>query len=97
MAVTVNPPPQLKIPRAFLKDPEVREFIKQQNTIIFQLYQRSGGATDTIEIITEDIGINLLSRIEQLADVLDGLPELTIDTTGFTADITLITTDKVIA
>ena len=28
---------------------------------------------------------------------IDGLPEFTIDTSGFTTDITLITTDKVIA
>jgi len=28
---------------------------------------------------------------------IDGLPELTIDTTGFTIDTTIITTDKVIA
>lgn len=37
------------------------------------------------------------AHTEQLQRRLDGLPTLTIDTTGFTVDTTLITTDKVIA
>jgi hypothetical protein len=45
----VNPPPLLQIPKAFLADKEVKAFIEQQNTIIFQLYNRTGGNTDFIE------------------------------------------------
>ena len=52
---TVNPPPQLRVPRAFLKDPEVRSFIEQQNTIIFQLYQRTGGVVDEVENSQQNI------------------------------------------
>ena len=52
---SVNPPPQLRVPRAFLKDPEVRSFIEQQNTIIFQLYQRTGGAVDEVENSQQNI------------------------------------------
>lgn len=37
------------------------------------------------------------TQAQWLQRQIDGLPELTIDTTGFTIDITLITTDKVIA
>ncbi len=45
----VNPPPILKIPKAFLKDKEVRAFIEQELIIIFQLYDRSGGNNDLLE------------------------------------------------
>ena len=145
-ATKVNPPPTLRVPKAFIVDPEIRAFIEQQNTIIFQLWNRSGGNVDIIDEVVEDesqnrididintgnitdnnaaIGVNsaaiivntaaiiantdditelenlshsgFLARIEHIQRQLNGLPELTIDTTGFTVDTTLITTDKVIA
>jgi len=37
------------------------------------------------------------ANIQQLQKQINGLPEFTIDTTGFTTDLTTITTDKVIA
>lgn len=37
------------------------------------------------------------SQLQQLREELDGLPEFTIDTSGFTTDLTFITTDKAIA
>ena len=40
---------------------------------------------------------NLSSQVQFLQQQIDGLPDFTIDTTGFTTDITFITTDKVIA
>lgn len=58
MAVTVNPPPQLKIPKAFLQDREVREFIKQQNTILFQLWNRTGGNVDFVDSGAEGVAEN---------------------------------------
>jgi len=48
MAINVNPPPQLRIPKQFLDDPEAREYFKQANTILFQLWQRTGGNNDSI-------------------------------------------------
>jgi len=36
-------------------------------------------------------------QLQQVRKELDGLPEFTIDTTGFTTDLTFITADKVIA
>ena len=48
MATRVNPPPQLKIPRAFLADPEIREYERQRDIILFQLYTRTGGEEDSI-------------------------------------------------
>ena len=41
--------------------------------------------------------LNLASQLQDMQRQLNGLPELTIDTTGFTTDLTTITTDKVIA
>lgn len=40
---------------------------------------------------------NLSSQVQFLQQQIDGLPEFTIDTSGFTFDITEITFDKVIA
>lgn len=42
----VNPPPQLRIPREFLKDSETRAFFERQQTILFQLWNRTGGGSD---------------------------------------------------
>ena len=53
MATQVNPPPFLRLPPAFLKDKQTRAFIEQQNTIIFQLWQKLGGDADPISIIVE--------------------------------------------
>jgi len=97
MAVNVNPPPGLRIPKAFLNDPETREYISQLNTIIFQLYRRSGGVNDVISEIGNEGVTSFPATLQQAIKRLDGLPEFTVDTTGFTTDLTTITTDKVIA
>ena len=49
MAVNVNPPPQLKIPSKLLEDRQTRDYLRQIETILFQLWQRTGGTTDSIE------------------------------------------------
>jgi len=47
--MNVNPPPLLRIPESLRKDPAVFAYEEQKNTIIFQLYNRSGGNTDLVE------------------------------------------------
>lgn len=97
MAIKVNPPPQLRIPKQFLGDREIVAFFDQQITILRQLYDRTGGASDSIaDLDTSGTGV-LNSYAQQIKKELAGLPEFTVDTTGFTADSTLITADKVIA
>lgn len=100
----VNPPPRLRIPPQLAQDRETRAYIEQLNTILFQLWTRTGGSTDVID--TDNSRVNGLenmtnvvfnSQVQQLIKRLDGLPEFTIDTTGFTTDTTFITTDKVTA
>jgi len=97
MAVNVNPPPLLRIPSVFLSDGETREYLSQLNTIIFQLYNRTGGVDDSISEIGNDVTTNISPIAQQTIRELRGLPQLTIDTTGFTVDTTQITTDKVVA
>jgi len=97
MTNPVNPPPQLRIPRAFLKDPEVAAFIEQQNIILFQLYRKLGGVNDPVGEIGNQ-GINSFAPLlQQTIKQLNGLPKFTCDTTGFTADSTEWTADKDIA
>lgn len=97
MTIKVNPPPFLRVPKAFLADREVRAFVEQQNTIMFQLWNRTGGEKDKVAG-SESISTNgFSSHIQQINKELDGLPEFTMDTTGFTMDSTKFTMDKVIA
>lgn len=72
MAINVNPPPLLKIPSAFLGDSEVRGFIEQQNTIIFQLWNRTGGTTDSIDDSQQNIS-STSSRVSRNAARINSL------------------------
>ena len=49
---TVNPPPALRKPSDWQKNPEIRAYIDAMERIIFQLYQRTGGSTDIINNIS---------------------------------------------
>lgn len=97
MANPVNPPPFLKIPRAFLSDREIRAFVEQQNQILFQLWRKLGGNEDLISDLTNGSLNAFNSQTQFIQSQINGLPEFTVDTTGFTVDSGLITTDKVIA
>ena len=97
MANPVNPPPFLNIPKDFLANKEQRAFFQQQNTILFQLWQKLGGASDPISELANFSTNGFSSQVQFLQQQIDGLPEFTIDTEGFTFDSTEITFDKVIA
>ena len=97
MANIVNPPPFLSIPPAFLKDPLIRAFIEQQNTIIFQLWNKLGGNSDPISDLINSSSNGFNSQVQWMQQQINGLPEFTIDTSGFTFDSTEITFDKVTA
>ena len=97
MANFVNPPPFLKIPPEFLKDRVVRAFFEQQNTVIFQLWNKLGGNTDPISDLGNASSNGFSSQVQWMQKQISGLPEFTIDTTGFTFDGTEITFDKVTA
>lgn len=65
--IAVNPPPSIRIPRAFQKDPEVREFYRLFNHMIFQLWKRTGGGTDDVAGIGQEASDN-----DNLASALIG-------------------------
>ena len=97
MANPVNPPPQLRIPDRFLGDRQAVAFFDQQRVILFQLWQKLGGNSDPLAELKNSNDQVFNAYTQQLTKRLDGLPQFTIDTSGFTTDTTLITTDKVIA
>tara|TARA_R110000868_G_scaffold121560_1_gene322406 strand:- start:450 stop:743 length:294 start_codon:yes stop_codon:yes gene_type:complete len=97
MANFVNPPPFLKIPPEFLKDRVTRAFFEQQNTVIFQLWNKLGGNTDPVADLANSSSNGNSSQVQWMQKQINGLPEFTIDTSGFTFDSTEITFDKVIA
>ena len=94
MAVKVNPPPQLRIPSQFIGDNETREYMRQIEVILFQLWQRTGGENDII-----DNSLNIADQSTQsfalyLQQQIDGLPQFTMDSRGFTMDSTEWSMDK---
>ncbi len=97
MANQVIPPPKLSIPSVVFNDPELLAYEQQRDIILFQLYQKLGGTSDPITGLTNFSTSRFNSQVQFLQQQINGLPELTIDTTGFTTDTTFITTDKVIA
>ena len=97
MANFVNPPPFLKIPPEFLKDRVTRAFFEQQNTVIFQLWNKLGGNNDPVADLANSSSNGNSSQVQWMQKQISGLPEFTIDTSGFTFDSTEITFDKVIA
>lgn len=55
MTVDVNPPPQVRIPEAFLSDPDIRRFFEKQQQILFQLWRRTGGSNDTVSLTADQV------------------------------------------
>lgn len=97
MTNNVNPPPRLEIPKQFLSDPVTVAYFRQVDTILFQLWRKTGGSEDPISDLSNTIISTFNSQQQWLQKQIDGLPEFTCDTSGFTADLSTITTDKVIA
>jgi len=97
MAIKVNPPPQIVLPESFKSEPEVVNYFEELNRVLLQLWQRTGGSSDLVDQAATNFNINLASQVAQIRRELDGLPEFTIDTTGFTFDSTELTFDKVLA
>ena len=75
MSINVNPPPQLKLPKAFLKDPEIREYFRQHDRFDLQLWTRTGAGDDLISGAGDAAGVPLAAnaRISQLTNRIDEL------------------------
>ena len=89
MAVNVNPPPQLKLPAVILKDREWRDYERQRDTILFQLWQRTGGTTDDVEDSKQNI-TSSSSRVSRNAARINSLElkefEIISTTTSLTTE-----------
>ena len=72
MAIDVNPPPQVKIPQQFLQDKATRDFFQQQQQILFQLWNRTGGSSDAIEDSQQNI-TSSSSRVSRNAARINSL------------------------
>lgn len=102
MSTRVNPPPQVRIPRAFYNDPEVRAFFEEQRTILFQLWKRTGGSRDAVagkQVVIAFSGSGKLDNsaygalivVEaDSAPVSIILPAIAEDNVGETVDIAVI-------
>jgi hypothetical protein len=54
MSIPVNPPPYSRIPARFANDAELRPYFESLRTILYQLWQRTGGSSDAIEALQAD-------------------------------------------
>lgn len=88
----VNPPPHLRTPEKIFDDPELREYFKELEFIIFQLWKRTGGQGGLPDYIE-------LSAVASYADTIvinqriGSGNALTSDETGFTVDLTTLSVD----
>lgn len=86
------------MPELLVKDYQgiLQDFISNADSIDEVDIRITENKADILEIQNSQF-LNLASQLQDMQRQIDGLPELTIDTTGFTTDLTTITTDKVIA
>jgi len=87
MSVNVNPPPALRIPDQFFNDPDTRTFFEQQREILFQLWNRTGGSSDSIASTEEEL-TSAGSRVARNAARLHALEKVDFDIEIITADFT---------
>ena len=83
----VNPPPQLRMPEDFYNDPVKRSFFERQNTILFQLWNRTGGSEDFIDD-SEQALTSTGSRVARNAAKINALEKAGFDIEIITADFT---------
>jgi len=102
MSTLVNPPPQLRIPDKFFNDPDIRSYFERQNTILFQLWQRTGGSFDAVagkqivtlannDLILDSDAYGSLIVVDASDNTVQiTLPAISADTSGESVDIAVI-------
>ncbi len=94
MAISVNPPPQIRIPKELAKNPEVRVFFEQQQQILFQLWNRTGANQDIVDQAQEQVITALGAQLKVLKEQVGSGELLTADTTSWTVDSTKFWADE---
>lgn len=87
MSRPVNPPPQLRIPSQFASNDEQFAFFRQINTILFQLWNRTGGSTDAIDDAEQTL-TSTGARVSRNAARINSLELNDFVLVGTTSDIT---------
>ena len=87
MGIRVNPPPQLQIPPELSKDRRTIDYLNQTNTILFQLWQRTGGVNDDIDSNSQKPNV-LPSRINSNSSRIDSIELKEFKIVNTTSDLT---------
>ena len=74
MVTSVNPPPQIRLPKAFQKDREIQTYFRHVDRMMLQLWKRTGGAEDVIsdstasDISDSTLGVDAIEVSEDEAE-----------------------------
>jgi|VirMetMinimDraft_7_1064189.scaffolds.fasta_scaffold01976_9 hypothetical protein len=83
----VNPPPALKMPQIILKNREWRDYERERDTILFQLWKRTGGNTDDVEDSKNNI-TSSSSRVSRNAARINSLELRQFEIVNATSNLT---------
>lgn len=70
----VNPPAALRMPNDIMENPELKKYFDQLNTILFQMWVRSGGGADFIEDLKQDTA-TVSDQVLATVGVLDSVQQ----------------------
>ncbi len=92
--IPVNPPPAIRLPQAFTKDPELRAYFKNFNHMILQLWKRTGGGEDLVDVAINnnaDLPVdqlrNQIKILSERIEELEGRPEILPNNSVLESDI----------
>jgi hypothetical protein len=92
MATKVDPF-VIPIPSSLTKDPETRKYFEYLNRWAHDMWVRSGAGTDAVSIIGSESNRKADTLLYSVLDKVSLGDNLSVDTTGFTADNTNFTVD----
>ena len=87
MASNVNPPPQIRLPKAFQQDNEIQTYFRHIDRVMLQLWKRTGGADDLIDEAAQNI-TSSSSRVSRNAAKIDALEFIRFTVVSVTQDYT---------
>lgn len=71
--ISVNPPPQIKLPDALAKDKATVTYFRHLDRMLLQLWKRTGGGSDYIDDIVSDV--NPIMDLSAINNKIDDLSE----------------------